>query len=380
MELAHSIRTLIGSQFETTSANLAKIIGQECANQKLAPFEILSLFINTLKENTAKDFQPFSSKLPQLLLQLMESYTEAQIKKQRRLLEKAGALKRQLKAATILERFTTGVGYQKKASQAAQLIVQEIVEQLPAKSCLLRQKKPNGSWEQLAACGDTALLETIEPQQAPWQEGKFFMIPLFWERKQFGLIVAELQEEKTIPPLLLKKLGARSAESLKWAQSFQELWERSIRDYKTGLYNFHYFQEKCSEHLALNNALALLILDLDNFKAFNDQYGHPEGDEALAELAKKMKKVLSKGDLAARYGGDEFILAIPFIQEKEAKAKISEMHRHLKTFEQEKGLTSSIGIALAPTNGTAFYQLLTKADQALYRAKALGKNQIYFAD
>jgi two-component system cell cycle response regulator len=120
------------------------------------------------------------------------------------------------------------------------------------------------------------------------------------------------------------------------------------------------------------------MLDLDDFKAFNDSFGHLKGDEALALLGQEISNIIRKKDIAARYGGEEFVVALPqtgYPQAKKAAERIRARIDQLDFGVPEK-LTASIGIAVSPLDGTSFTQLLAQADKAMYYAKEQGKNRV----
>jgi len=156
-------------------------------------------------------------------------------------------------------------------------------------------------------------------------------------------------------------------------------------DARTGLPNTRAFDRALEEALAAlrpDEALGLLMLDLDHFKDFNDRYGHPAGDEALRAFAEILRSSIRDGDVAARYGGEEFCVMLPGVDGQGA-AEIAERIRSrtestiVSLAPGSSGrLTVSIGIACAPTDTHERVALLRLADQALYRAKEAGRNRI----
>jgi diguanylate cyclase (GGDEF)-like protein len=124
------------------------------------------------------------------------------------------------------------------------------------------------------------------------------------------------------------------------------------------------------------------MLDLDHFKEFNDRYGHPAGDEALRVFADLLASTVREQDIAARYGGEEFAVFLPGLQ-ADAAAEVAERIRsrtESTIIALSPGLTGhltvSIGIAIAPEDGTQRIMLLKAADEALYRAKLAGRNRV----
>jgi diguanylate cyclase (GGDEF)-like protein/PAS domain S-box-containing protein len=129
--------------------------------------------------------------------------------------------------------------------------------------------------------------------------------------------------------------------------------------------------------------LAILFIDLDNFKVINDSMGHEYGDILLLQVAKRLSSQLRKYDTVARFGGDEFVLMMPMIQENSevaavAKKIIREFATVFDLKEQEAFVTTSIGISLFPDDGQTTGELLQNADAAMYRAKDAGRNRYQF--
>jgi diguanylate cyclase (GGDEF)-like protein len=156
-------------------------------------------------------------------------------------------------------------------------------------------------------------------------------------------------------------------------------------DPRTGLMNTATFDQQLEDALngrQANELIAVLMLDLDHFKDFNDRYGHPAGDEALRTFAKVLQSCLRDGDLAARYGGEEFAVALPGV-EKETAIDIAERIRartDTTLISLAPGISDrisvSIGIAFAPDHAQDRIALLRLADEALYRAKEAGRNRV----
>jgi diguanylate cyclase (GGDEF)-like protein len=127
------------------------------------------------------------------------------------------------------------------------------------------------------------------------------------------------------------------------------------------------------------------MLDLDHFKDFNDRHGHPSGDEALRAFADILRSCLRDGDVAARYGGEEFAVALPGIDEATALAVAERIRSRTQgtLISLAPGITDritvSIGIASAPHQAHDRVTLLRLADEALYRAKAAGRNRVVYA-
>lgn len=123
---------------------------------------------------------------------------------------------------------------------------------------------------------------------------------------------------------------------------------------------------------------ALILIDIDNFKYFNDTYGHSNGDKVLKTFADILKKFFRKEDVLGRFGGDEFLLFIPNIPDTEW---LSNILQQLTTFHVEQiQCTNSLGVSLFPQDGSNFDTLFKKADAALYHSKLTRKNYTFFSE
>ncbi len=129
--------------------------------------------------------------------------------------------------------------------------------------------------------------------------------------------------------------------------------------------------------------LAVLYLDLDNFKWVNDNLGHPAGDELLQQVAERLRDCLREVDTVSRHGGDEFLVVLHEVKGTEAVSGLAarivdSLARPLLLSAGEVAVTVSIGIALFPEHGESREVLLARADQALYQAKKAGRNRYAF--
>jgi len=171
-------------------------------------------------------------------------------------------------------------------------------------------------------------------------------------------------------------------------QSSQALQERAERDSLTKLLNKSAGRKRAEEYInrqgeAVN--CALLIIDLDNFKQVNDRYGHLFGDTVLTQASRVLKKMFRSQDILARIGGDEFMVLMWGISDVEllknrCRQLINVFGNTFRSLSQEVALSCSVGIAVAPVHGQSFLELYQRADQAMYQAKAKGKNTFAFYD
>jgi len=161
------------------------------------------------------------------------------------------------------------------------------------------------------------------------------------------------------------------------------LKETSFKDEVTGLYNRRFFslrlEEELSRYRRFNHPVSVVLLDLDGFKAVNDEYGHTVGDDTLREVAQILMKHSRGINVVSRYGGDEF--AVLLVETSKAGARLyADRIREVVSkypFSHGKVITASFGVASLPDDeaGTA-EDLFRAADEALYTAKRAGKNQV----
>lgn len=171
----------------------------------------------------------------------------------------------------------------------------------------------------------------------------------------------------------------------------RDLTKLASTDFLTGLYNFGYFQEKIGEYLqnaSEQHPLALIILDIDYFKHYNDIHGHQAGDLLISMIGDVLTEKVDHPGFVARYGGDEFVVVLPDADSEGAKRIAEEIREMIKRqnfqgeeYQPEGKITISCGIAVCPTHALNPKDLIKHADQALYRAKSLDRNKVemYFS-
>lgn len=170
------------------------------------------------------------------------------------------------------------------------------------------------------------------------------------------------------------------------AHARDELSRVAVRDELTGLYNYRYLQSRLSEEFKraerYREPLACVMLDLDNFKTINDSLGHAIGDEVVKETAARLLRTIRDVDVAARYGGDEFLLILPSSNFPGALTLAERVLRAIGEVPYGAGdeafmLTASIGVSVFPSRDIHSKDgLLKAADRALYEAKQNGRNRI----
>ncbi len=169
----------------------------------------------------------------------------------------------------------------------------------------------------------------------------------------------------------------------------QQLQEQVVRDSLTGLNNRRYLEETLPREVARAKregySVCVAMIDLDHFKRINDRYGHQAGDKVLKTLACLLHDGARQGDIACRYGGEEFVVVLPRLSLEHALSRMEQWRQAFATARTQHGkleisATLSIGLALYPQNGTDAMELLAAADNALYRAKAEGRNRMVIAE
>jgi diguanylate cyclase (GGDEF)-like protein len=158
----------------------------------------------------------------------------------------------------------------------------------------------------------------------------------------------------------------------------------STTDELTGLYNRRHlttaFETELSRVERTGAPMSILIIDIDRFKAFNDRFGHLQGDAFLREVGPFLTSRIRATDFAARYGGEEFVVLLPGIGKEHAGQKAEFLRKDFEkaalTGESSTSVTWSIGVACCPEDGSSYEDLIRKADGALYEAKRRGRNRV----
>ena len=210
---------------------------------------------------------------------------------------------------------------------------------------------------------------------------------------------------------LLQILAGQAAVALANAALYRTLERQAVTDGLTGLYNHRYFYERLNQEIARAQRyglpLSLLMIDIDDFKQFNDRFGHPAGDLVLHEVGSILSTQVRAGiDIAARYGGEEFTIVLPNTARDGAQVvgarlaqhlsalpgapppgpdgavrvgeniRVTVAHTSLPGVDEETRITVSIGVACFPGAAGGPGELVRNADKALYLAKRLGKNRV----
>lgn len=205
-------------------------------------------------------------------------------------------------------------------------------------------------------------------------------------------------DDYLIKPVNSRELKARMKVLIKKRRHMDQLRNNcesainsAICDGLTGLHNQTYFKKFLD--LEIKRAgrqkypIGLVIIDVDDFKKINDDMGHLTGDLMLKELARLIKNSIREIDLSARYGGDEFVVVLPYSDHSEARQMVDRLQGILVQWGNSaekppncKPITLSIGVAFYPDHGASVDELIRRADEALYQAKSDGKNRCCFME
>lgn len=216
------------------------------------------------------------------------------------------------------------------------------------------------------------------------------VIPLTAENEVLGVFMlgdksTGAYDDKKLQTLTI--IGGQAAVAMANAMLYRQLEKTAVTDGLTGLYNHRHFHRQAEQELAqvgeLEQPAALLLIDIDRFKTFNDRYGHLSGDVVLAKTAALLQACTGPEDLVARYGGEEFTILLKNNTAAEALAianaicdKVRACRIFLPECDLEVGITVSIGVADCPRDAGDLSGLLGAADMAMYRAKELGRNRV----
>jgi diguanylate cyclase (GGDEF)-like protein len=226
----------------------------------------------------------------------------------------------------------------------------------------------------------------------PAERGTVACVPMSALGKMVGVIHLEHGQPGTFTPDTMH-LAARVAESVGLAMANARLMKtmegQAMSDSLTGLRNPRFFDPYLEQELEQAQRdrahTSVIMLDLDNFKTFNDTYGHPAGDEALRTFSRVLGASIRSSDVAARYGGEEFAVALHHAGLEDAQVIAEKIRAAVEQTVVEIGpgryarITASLGVASTETQIHELRALMAMADAALYRAKESGRNRVEVA-
>jgi len=218
----------------------------------------------------------------------------------------------------------------------------------------------------------------------------YFCFPILAHGETVGLMtLMSCRKAGSDGFMKLRKLAQMCAEQISLAianvKLRDQLQQQSIIDPLTGLYNRRHFTESLRRHIQGSRdgsrALSLVSIDVDHFKKFNDNHGHDAGDMVLRAVGTTLKRLCSDDALPCRLGGEEFMALLPDTDLDNATGKAEELRRAIQSVAVRYGernlprITISLGVATYPEHGLTPQELMKSADNALYDAKARGRNQ-----
>lgn len=216
-------------------------------------------------------------------------------------------------------------------------------------------------------------------------------VPMMARGQVYGLLMIAIEAEDALERLKsVQRLVRALADSMSLALSNIALREKlrtqSLRDPLTGLYNRRYMEDALDRYVSLaertGSSTSVLMIDLDNFKHLNDQYGHAKGDAVLRDVAAQLVGGLRPSDVIARYGGEELMVILPGCTLEGAEIKAEGLRARIEGLSEAHGapVSASFGIASVPETSTSATDVVPMADAALYVAKQGGKNCIRLAE
>jgi diguanylate cyclase (GGDEF)-like protein len=184
---------------------------------------------------------------------------------------------------------------------------------------------------------------------------------------------------------LAQTLADHAAIAIENASLYRQAYLASITDDLTGLGNTRHFHQSLAQVMG-GEPVSLVVLDLDNFKAVVDRYGHLAGSRSIAQIGRIIGRLVRPGDVAARFGGDEFVIVLPDTDATHAYPLAESIRKAIEACEWLEGedvdlsrVTASVGLATFPVHTTDAEGLFRQADAAMYAAKRSGKNRVSVA-
>jgi diguanylate cyclase (GGDEF)-like protein len=239
---------------------------------------------------------------------------------------------------------------------------------------------------------DVSTEPRFQEERSFWQQrGAFLCVPL--QIKGRGLI-GVLNAQKPDPPGfrlsdldLFQAVANQVATALENAQLYERTRELTTRDDLTGLFNrrhfFDHLEKEVQRARRYRRVFSLLMLDLDDFKRYNDSHGHLKGDEALKEVARLLQASTRRADLVARFGGEEFVVLLPEIGKPKAAVVAEKIRAAVEQYpfagsslQPDGKMMVTVGLATYPEDSEEGVQLVDLADRAMYVGKQQGGNRV----
>jgi diguanylate cyclase (GGDEF)-like protein len=260
---------------------------------------------------------------------------------------------------------------------------------------------PGGLTDQLLRRNEVYYVEDREASQVPEEHliaheksRSLVAVPLVSQSSIHGMLclddfIPRTFDKNRISQILV--LASFAAISIENAKFHEETHQLAINDSLTGLNNRRYFDKVLPQEYERAHRerlpFSLMMIDVDNFKLFNDTHGHHLGDRILATIGRVLRKTLRSIDFAFRYGGEEFVVILPETDLESAhkvaeriRQRVMAESRKLLRNQQDTPVTVSVGISSYPRDAACSMTLLAMADQLLYQAKRSGRNRVLVAE
>ena len=245
------------------------------------------------------------------------------------------------------------------------------------------------SREQMSHYADDPLLKVFKTSE-------LVIMPLKVKDQVNGLIIADnLYTQKPITDDDLKiftMLANQAGLAIENSRLYEMIKHKSHTDAITNLWNHGFFQDKLSEEIEkarkTHQAIGLMMIDIDNFKHLNDNFGHQNGDIVLKAIANILRDSSRDGDFVCRYGGEEFSIILTQTDQQQSYAIAERIRQQVANYQfpkfssdQHLNVTISIGLAISQPDGSKTKEaLIAQADKAMYTAKSKGKNRTCIAE
>lgn len=256
-------------------------------------------------------------------------------------------------------------------------LTKQICRSLDADKCFLNFKEEVSRYMEVEDC------RFLKENEDTTAFKDYTLIQVDIDKSPAGYLVAKLtrDEDKETFGILAQQflLG------IKRAILYQKVQELAITDTLSGVFSRRYYLERFNEEIErsqkFNYSFSCLMIDIDHFKDYNDQYGHLVGDAILRELSKTIKESVRQIDLLGRYGGEEFSIILTETDKEQAKFAAERIRhavesKYIRVYDEDLRVTVSIGISTYPSDGREMGVLIDNADSALYRAKQTGRNKV----
>jgi diguanylate cyclase (GGDEF)-like protein len=211
-------------------------------------------------------------------------------------------------------------------------------------------------------------------------------LPLVSFGETLGVLAVESAQANAFSPAdaqPLESVADICAAAIQNARYFEKVRQMAFLDGLTGIFNRRYFESRIAEEIEraqrYQNELSIIMIDVDNFKKLNDEFGHLLGDETLRQVSTIFSQNLRKVDIACRYGGEEFVILAPQTSGEHAHGVAEKLRKVVEGWSfpgVPRPVTVTAGVASYPANGSTRDELVKAADDALYRAKQAGRNRV----